>query len=260
MASFFCKLEALHTFNAANTFGCAVDGGAVKNITDGDYFWKSIADGGSTTLAARFQSLIQAAPNAIPAATVTIDPATGAMTIAWNGGNHSLIFAGASQARCGFAGSIANGPGPNVGTKQVKGLWLPTVAPTGLRSSVASAGALVTDRRVIKSAAHSVSKVTFNSWHEQTYRFVGLTKAKGYIADEATANESFEQFFTDCLNVGAPFRFYKDRTDDATYRTWDDELPKGLGGMAALKPNQDGNWNLEIPATEYIHVDTGRGF
>ena len=247
------KLEALQTW-AANACGASVDGGGTTYVAAADYYWSSTADGGSASLLSAFQTLLAAV---VASTTVTLNDATGKVTITWGSGSHTLAWASTTvRDRFGFADDLASSTG-ETGTKQVEGLWLPNMPASFVRGSWASAGMRRTDRRIVRNSAGVIYKRRHNSVVDNTLRFGALTAAKCWVAEEDTANESAEQFWLDALDVGAPFRYHRDRATDGTYVTYHDLLEEFA--PVRRKGNVDASWDWEIPVGQYVHAATGGG-
>ena len=206
------KFEARQTV-AASSYGVAFDGGAQSYIAAADYYWETLGSAGSS-LRAALQTII-AAHSA--SSTVVIADDTGLMTITWGSGSHSLEWSStAFRDVCGFAGNIASGAGPNTGTKQVKGLWLPNHPSFGLLGSINSLGRRVSHRKIVTSESGATWVRKLGERYEQAFKFRGLTVAKTFEQDEVRVNESYESFYVDYLESGSAFRAYKDRTDDTS--------------------------------------------
>ncbi len=223
------KLEALQTAPAsAAGWRFYVDASASVAIPADSYFWDSLATGGSATLKAAFQTKLAAA---VANTTVSIAPTTGLMTIAWGSGSHALTWSTVGGAlgttfrdRCGFTGDLSSASS-HTGTEQAQALWLPNTYPGGHTASVASRGRRKGDLIVTRSKSGKLCATGYgNRLTEETFSFVGLSKAKTWIEDEATINESAEQFWTDFLSLGASFRYYTDR---ATSGSWQTTLTNG---------------------------------
>ena len=255
MAITLPKIEALHTV-AASSFGGAVDGGGNTFIAANDYYWSSVASGGSVSLLSAWQTLLAAV---IGGTTVTLDDATGQITVTWGSGTHTFTWANTTaRDRFGWTGNLSPAGASFVGQKQAKGVWLPNMPPTDLRSSVATQGARVSDKRVTRAPSGAVWTTRWNEWYEQTLRFVALTKAKTWAGDESLGNESAEQFWADCLVKGTPIRYHKDRAVDGTHFSYDSLLTSFE--PTVRRRGWEGAWDWEIPCTSYVHVATGGGF
>ncbi len=255
------KLEALQTAPAdALGWRFYVDASASVAIPTGDYFWESTATGGSASLRAAFQTKLAAA---VANTTVTIAQTTGLMTITWGSGSHALVWSVVGGAlgttlrdRCGFTTDLSSATS-HVGTLQARGMWLPNAYPSGQTSSVASRGRRKSDLVVTRAKSGTLCATSYgNRLVEETFSFVGLSKAKTWSEDEATAivsNESAESFWEDFLSMGASFRVYPDRTAPTTYTTnggrareykyvSPDFMP------AQQRKNLDTNWNWTFDA------------
>jgi hypothetical protein len=249
------KIEA-HIEVAANSVGFAVDAGAQAYIAAGIYSWESVGPTAAASLRAALQTLLAAA---VASSTVTIADATGLLTITFGSGTHSLTFANtATRDLLGFTSNIPGGGGTAAaatGTRQVKGMWLPPVGAHGQLASYLSVGRRKSDRIVTAARSGAVYTSVANEYREQRLIFKGLTKAKRFVADEATVNESFEQLWLDYLKTGAGFRYYLDRTDDTSYQAEDGDRDYVL--MAAPNDSRIGAgsdvlWTTELELLEYV--------
>jgi hypothetical protein len=241
-------------------FGVSVDGGANKYVAADDYFWHSQADEGPQSLRAAFQTLLTNAPNAVASTTVTIDDATGIMTITWGSGSHSLAWANTTvRNRCGATADFGAAT-TLVMPGQVKGLWLPNVLGSN-NGTVTGPGLPESDRKVTLSRSGAVWATSNSERRRVKFQFRGLSKAKMCTADETTTNSSLETFWRDSLNYRAGvFRHHPDRTVDNVYTTWASLMTTGLR-PTRLKGAYDSVWDSgELEAIQYVHVERGGGF
>lgn len=260
MSTALPKWEALHTI-AANVFGVSIDGGANKYIPADDYFWSSVASGGlSSHILAEFAFLLTSAPNAVASTTVTINPATGVLTITWGSGSHSLTWANTTtRDRCGATGNFGAATSL-VMPGQVEGMWLPNV-PGDHDGSVTALGTPESDRKVTVSRSGAVYATSSAERRRIKFNFGGLSKAKVWTADESRTNESLETLWRDALNYRAGvFRHHPNRDVDVTYTTWQSLMTEGLK-PSRFRGKYDAVWNSgPIDAMQYVHVAKGGGF
>jgi hypothetical protein len=256
------RLEGLHTIGT-NAIGVNVNNTGPKFLLAADYYWKSTpALGGmGLSLVAAFQTLLTIAPGAVPGTTVTLSPTTGRITIQW-GGNVPVALAWANNQSRDRFGAMADVP-PALSTtlgRQVKGLWLPNVVGT-YTGSGASIGLPESDRKVTISRSGAVCATSSVERLRTAFRWRGLTKAKMLTADEQQGNESLETFWRECLNFrGGIFRYYGDRTSDASFTTWQCVLEQGLK-PTRYKQQFDAVWDSgDIPAIGYVYAGAGGGF
>lgn len=257
MSTALPKWESLHTI-AANAFAVSVDGAANIFLPAGDYYWESVADGGSVSLRSALQTLLAAV---VASTTVTINDTTGRILITWGSGIHSLDLQNtATRTRMGAAATSMGLGSGLLSTYQVKGLWLPNV-PGFNNGSVNGPGLPESDRKVTISQSGAVYATSNSERRPARWQFKGLTKAKMLTADETLVNESLETLWRDGLNHSAGiFRHYPDRSVDGTYTTWQSTMTTGLR-PTRLKGAYDAVWDSgEMAAMSYVHVATGGGF
>lgn len=253
------KYEALHT-HAANSFGGHVDADPSTYIPAGDRYWSTVADGGSTTLLAAFQTLLAAAV----ASTTVVLNANGTITITWGSSTHTYTFANAAtMARLGFAADLTPAAAAFTSTKQVLGLWQPGKMPADRESPVGTVGRWHSSRFHVGGEGYRYS-TTMNRWRTQRHNYVALLKSKVWVGSESLVNESFEKFWSTCLDssslsASTPFRYHPDLTSATYDGTYVDLLEDGWEPKPRRR-GYDGLWDLDLKMQEYTHEATGGGF
>lgn len=248
------RLEGLLTVPASTTF--TVDALAASTMTVQDAYLESVANGGSTTLRANFETLLIAK---VAASTVAISATTGKTTITFGSGTHTITWGSATlRDVLGFTGTLTPAAASFVSPNACKALLLPGVQTTDLTSSLAStAGARRTDLRTNVARSGAVWTTQYNTRRFQRLRFLHMLKAKTWTAEEATTNESAESFFAYVLGPGAPFRYYKDNAALATFQTLVSQGPE-----FAPERTQESNdvlWAWELECADYVHAVAGAG-
>lgn len=245
---------------AASSWGLKIDAGAFVYLAEEDFFWSSIATGGTASLRAALQTLL----GSIGGTTVTINATTGIMTITWGAGSHTLTFSGTLADRCGFATSVVGPSTVLTGTRQVQGLWLPNVMPGELKAPLAGRGSRTRSRKITRSRGGQVwTRTHGDSMGDAHWRFRGLSAAKTWKESEARRNESFESFWELEASGSAKgaIRYYRDASDATSYLTAtysearDFVLADPIASDFAPTPVQasyDGVWDLAIDAHEFF--------
>ena len=191
-------------------------------IPVGRYYLSSVGSGGAT------RSFIAEFKNQLDTATATTftltlddntDTSTGKLTIA-RGTNFTLTWSSTTlRDYLGFTAGITAAL-TGTGANQCRFLWLPNVGRSGIMAPEASDGALETDASTAMSTDGTVYNLAYSTRYKDSLQHVMVLANKTWISKESTVNESFERFYRDLIPCGFRLRFHKDRSDDATYRSW----------------------------------------
>jgi len=158
-------------------------------------------------------------------------------------------------ALLGFDADLSPTASSFTSDNHVQGLWLPDCpveTPYGLASSgmPVSAAVMTMSEDGTYFASHG-AKITRN---EYTYAAVSL--ARTIAASESVASESYEQFWLDCIrgektwaNAGRRLRYYKDVTDDATYKTYNVAAVQSPA-MSRASGDYEGFWTVGLSVVE----------
>lgn len=231
------------------------DSGGTDTVTlpDGTYYWSSVG-GGSNDLPAELQAQLNASGTLSGTYTVTVSAGvagTGKATIACDE-NYTLTWTD-SQIRLlfGWDGNISVGTTSATSDNHVEGLWLPR-APAETQYGLDSQG------MPVSAAMESLAPDgTYTAYHgpkhrrnEYTYR--GVQVARVVQAQEGTAGESYESWWTDGVRgeaawatSGRDVRWYKDADTDGTYLAYhvtDTRTPM----VQRLSQNFDGLWTVTV--------------
>jgi hypothetical protein len=154
---------------------------------------------------------------------------TGLVTIGCDDTNWSILWVDANlRDALGFAGaSVAAASGSVAGTKQAKGLWMPT-CPKLTKHGDGDAGDPMTD--LLYTYAPTGEVMTIGGSASKTILPVSwshVDRAKVRTAAETTGNASWQTFWSDChlgglayCDVGAPVRLIWDADVPGTYGTY----------------------------------------
>lgn len=231
----------------------ALAGPTTATIPAGTYYHSSA---GST--ANDFAAEVAVQANAVMGQTWTCTVAagesgTGKYTIGCDGATCTVTFTD-TDARdlMGFTGNLS-GSTSYTSTGQAEGLWLPGYPYQNLNGGGSWRGHWETDQQVVESARGDVYSVMGRKKRIMELVYPMVTRAKTWVANEATANESFEQFLLDGIYGGAPWgtssgpiRFYPDADTDATYGSY------AVVGLSSWRPSQiremfTGIWSISLP-------------
>jgi hypothetical protein len=218
----------------------------------GTYYHSS--DGSNTNTLAE---ALTTAANAVMTETWTFavdtsEGGTGKYTASCTGATCTIAFSGTNLRNLlGFAGD-KSGATTYTGASQAKALWL---ASNGFQKKNGGVGGgWVTDQQTTNTASGHVYSVMGRKYRKTRILWPMELRSRCWVENEATPNESFEQFLLDGIYAGAdwgtstgPIRFYPDADTDATYGTfsalglekWDPtELTEHFAG---------GRWMIELP-------------
>lgn len=219
------KLEGRITADSAWVISVTEATGPVTDaaitVAAGDYYLTS-----ATSLLTALKTALDGSATLNGVYTVSLaddaDTDTGKVTIsAPSVGNISITWSNTDiRDRLGFTGDVS-GATTHTGTEQAEYLYLPPVgrddsfmAPDG------DAGLEETDLVVSTSPDGSMVATKFQTRYLDSLGFSLVKGSAMYVKHEATDNESLQKFYQDVLGKGLPFRYHKDRSDDATFVTW----------------------------------------
>jgi hypothetical protein len=221
-------------------------GAGTATITAGTYY----ADTFLTEVATRF------ATASGTTCTVTVaagETGTGIVTITF--GVAKAIAWGETKVRdiLGFAGDSASAT-VHTGTKHMRHVWLPNchyVAPNAV--SATWRGWREADARYNENAAGYVWAFMGQEKEVNGLRWPAVSRAKTWIGNETTANESFERFCRDSIwgvavggTPGGPLRFYPD-ADAGTYATYMAVDVRTIQPQQYFQGWAAGPWTIELP-------------
>jgi hypothetical protein len=198
--------------------------GSAITLPVGNYFLNSVGDGGATrSLLAELKNQLDTGPGGTWTLTCddTNDTSLGKITIARNS-NYTATWTSTSiRDLLGFASDLSTaGTATFTGTKQAKALWLPNCGRSGILAPQASTGAIAADYTSSVSPGGTVYAIAYSTRGFDTLEHRTMLGSKAWSNLEVTSNESFETFYRYVIAYGYRLRFHKDRSDDATYRTW----------------------------------------
>lgn len=264
MASLYSKWEARITIPtggwvASMTDAGGTDASAISLSAGATYYWSS-AGSGAEDLPKTIEDQINASGTLSGGYTVVVADGvpgaggTGQLSIA-GPGTFSITWTSTDLRDClGFTGNVS-GADVYTSPNHVEGLWLPACpvdTPFGLSSSglVVSAVAETLSEDGTFYSSHG-SKHTRN---EYTYRAV--TIARTVAASESVTNESYESFWLDAIRgeepwatAGRQLRYYKDCTDDATYKTYN-VINATSPDISRHTEDYDGFWTVGLQVVE----------
>jgi len=190
--------------------------------------------------------------------TVTIgagENGTGKVTITKGSGNFNITWVSTDlRDMLGFTQGNLTGANSYTGASQAKGLWLPN-SPGNSMYGAADKGFYETDTVATESPSGNVKAFFANKKQVNVISWRGITFAKCRVSAEVTANESYEQFWLDCIlgekswaaGPCGPVRVYWDAGDDSVYADY-----KVVGdAMRSFMPEPLeegwlGLWNIEL--------------
>lgn len=227
-------------------------GGGTATIPAGTYYLSSVGSGGNDFLAEVASQFGTAAATSCTCTASLGENGTGIVTITF--GSATAVTWVDTEVRdiLGYAGNLSSGTS-HVSTKHARGVWLPNRPYITLNGGGTWAGWYESDYRSVENSAgyvwaHMGQYKTVNAieWHS-------IKRARTWVANESTTNESYERFFLDCIwgtmsggTPGGPVRFYPDADTDGTYSTY------RLVDLKEFRPEQysenwTGTWNISLP-------------
>lgn len=195
---------------------------AAISVAAADYYLTTASTGLLATLKTALDGSATLADTYTVSLADTSDTDTGKVTISSDGAiAFSVSWTSTDiRDRLGFTGNLSSLT-THTSTEQAEYLWLPPVgrddsflAPDG------QSGLPETDLVVNRSTDGSMVASQFETLYADSLGFRLVRGSAMFEAYEVTANESLENFYYDVLGKGLPFRYHKDRSDDATFVTW----------------------------------------
>lgn len=249
------KIESLITIPTGDyEFSLTDNSGGPYTITlaAAETYYHSSLGNQANDLAAELKTLMDAASGRTY--TVTVDATvggTGKYTISVDTGNYSITWTDtALRNLLGFTSDVSS-QSTATGANQAKGLWLPA-APIWKEYGIESEG------KPRSSANIQVgSDGTYYAFHgarttRDRLRWPVVQVPRVIAAEEDTVNESWEQFFLDCIRgeaawavSGKSLRWYKDADTDATYQTYH-AVSANEPLVARVNEDYDGLWSVEL--------------
>jgi len=216
------KLEGEIQVETATVVGTFA--GSVITLPVGNYFLTTVGNGGATrSLLAELKNQLDTGPGGTWTLTCddTADTALGKITIARNSNYTATWTSTGIRDLLGFTADLSTASTASfTGSKQAKALWLPNCGRSGILSPQASTGAIASDYTASVSTDGTVYAIAYSTRGFDTLEHRTVLGSKAWASLEITSNESFETFYRYVIAGGLRLRFHKDRSDDATYRTW----------------------------------------
>jgi hypothetical protein len=242
------KLESQFTLGSSQTIIVTENGGGNQNcvIAAGDYYLSS-ATSILTTLKTALDGLT--GPGTY---TVSLNDSTGKVTISVDGVNDFTIDWNSQtiESILGFSGNITPTTSSSTGANQSRYLFLPNVSRSDNQSPDGDDGYEESNLVTTVSTSGQTTSIVYNRLFLDTLSFNNLTGSKAWKVHEGTVNESLQKFYEDWIDGGGQFiRYYKDRTDDATYNEW--RMLNGNYNPSAVVSNWTGsaslwNWSTDV--------------
>jgi hypothetical protein len=254
------KLETMITVPTGGwSISVTEDPAATSSVTvaAGDYFLTSTA-----ALLTALKTALDA--NATLAGTYTVtlddtaDSATGKVTISATGVTTFAITWSSTALRdaLGFTGNTSAAL-TTTGASQSPNVFLPPVkCMPNMGGPDGSRGTPISDTTVTKSPSGTSKSIHYGFTYEHTIGFAMAIGSKVRTEYEVVTNESFQTFWvTGGMGQGVPFRYYVDRSDDATYRSWvaiGNAFPV-MPALATWTSSAKAPFNIgPIPLIEYV--------
>lgn len=228
-------------------------GGGTATIPAGTYYLSSAGSGGNDFLAEVASQFGTAAATSCTCTASLGENGTGIVTITF--GSATAVTWVDTEVRdiLGYAGNLSSGTS-HVSTKHARGVWLPNRPYVNLNGGGTWAGWREGSVAQVENAAGYVFTHVGQTKVVTNLQWSSIKRARIWVANESTANESWERFWLDCIwataggfgTPGGPIRFYPDAATDATYFSY-----KAVGiekfSPEQFSPNWTGTWNVELP-------------
>jgi hypothetical protein len=219
------KLEGEIVITASTVLATMNDGGGADTITipAGRYFLNTIGSGGATRtflneIAFQMESSMGAGSSSVTVDD-TADTALGKVTISRSSG-FSITWSSTSLRNAlGFTGNSSTATS-HTGSNHAKYLFMPNCGRSGVMGPETSDGAIEADYTLSMGTDGTVYALAYSKRYMDSLEFRTLKGSKTWSALDVTTNEALEQFYGDVISLGLRVRFHKDRSDDATFRTW----------------------------------------
>lgn len=216
-----CKLEGEIILTAATVLGTFA--GSVITMPAGRYFLNSIGTGVSRSLLLEIKNQLDTGPGGTWTVTVddTSDTALGKVTIARSANYTATWTSTTLRDALGFTTNLSTASTATfTGANHAKYLFLPNVGRSGILSPEASTGAIESDHTIAIAPDGTLYALAFSTRTFDSLEFRLLKGSKTWSTFAVTANEALQQFYSDVIGRALRVRFYADRSDDATFRTW----------------------------------------
>ena len=228
-------------------------GPTTVTIPAGTYYHSS-AGSEAEGFADTFATLANAAMGQTWVSSVAAGEAgTGKYTLSCGGSTCTVTFTDTEvRDLMGFTGNLT-GSTSYTSSAQAEGLWLPEYPYQSLNGGPSWNGWWETDQKSVENAAGYSFSVIGQKKRINSVTWPIASRAKCWVANEGTANESFEQFLLDGIWAGAawgtsagPIRFHGDADTDATFATY------AALGLESWRPEQirdhwTGAWVIVLP-------------
>jgi hypothetical protein len=218
----------------------------------GDYYLSS-----STSLLTTVGAAATANGTLSATYTLTLSATTGLITLAgsgvatfnWNWTSTAL------RDLLGFTGNLT-GANSYAATRQSPYLFLPNRGRAPADAPEGSRGTIVTDGTLTASPSGHSKALVYSSRYRDRLGFAQIDGRRTWTTYETTVGESLQTFWDGVMGEGAPFRYYPDRTVDATYLTY-----RAVDALFGFKPvpivpgwttSADSLWAWETEVIEYV--------
>ena len=192
-------------------------------------FWSSVYTGtggsGSTFVTDITDHLLDHMNDTYAVTIAAGEDGTGKVTIANTTGNFSIVWTNTTfRDLLGFTQGNLSGAATYTGASQAKGIWLPD-APMNSLFGPADKGWYESDAMATESPSGNVQAIYSNRKQVNSIVWNGISRAKCRIAGEATAGESYENFWLSsvlateewAVGPGGIMRVYWDAGDNASH-------------------------------------------
>jgi hypothetical protein len=216
------KLEGEIILSANTVLGTFA--GSVITIPKGRYFLNSIGSGGAThSLLLEMKTQLDAGPGGTWTVTCddNSDTSVGKVTIARNS-NYTATWTSTSlRDALGFTGNLSTSSTATfTGANQAQYLYLPNTGRAGVMSPEAGSGAYEADHTLAIAPDGTLYALAYTTRNYDTLEFRTLKGSKTFTSLATVTNGALEKFYQDVIARALRVRFYKDRSADATFRTW----------------------------------------
>ena len=252
------KLESLIRIADSMAVGTITTGGSPYNVTmSAADFTLTAGISSSKSFLTYFKERVEAAVGS-GTCTMTLDDtsdtATGKVTFAFSA---NFTFAWTSTTirdLLGFTGDLSTAATASFqGSKQSTHVWLPDVGRTNPEGPEGGGGSIEHDATLGVATSGALTSLGYSYRRLAVFEFVMVGAPKTWSVSESTPNESFETFFlSGGLVYGKPFRYFPDRSDDASSTLWIRE--PGLWAPTAMVAGWTGSksrWGFGFRARKY---------
>jgi len=234
------KLEGRTTYASAVTVTVTETPAATDTVTvaaAGNNYLTS-----STALLSTIATALNA--NATLAGTYTLtvddgtDGATGKVTISATGITSFTLTWNSIQLRddLGWGADLTPTAASFTSPSASRLIYLPNVPRANPMAPDGSAGKPMSDFTMTVAPSGSSKRLKYSTRYVDTMEYRFLTGRKTWATFETNVNESLQTFWGNIISAGNPYRYHRDRTDDATYVEYVDEG----GGVFNVDPFREG--------------------